>query len=708
MMDQLQNFISNFAKGTNSSSKGVHSAVKLLQGGATVPFISRYRKEETGGLDEEQIFLLEEELERFTKLEERRSFILEALLKENVPGDLIQSVKKAATLEVLEDLYLPYKPKRVTKAQKARAAGLGEIADGILDGKDMGWKSDWKTFVSEAYPDLDSVLEGVEDIIAESLSEKSLYREIARDNFKQYAFLQAKPARGKQEEASNYSNYFEFKTPWKKVSSHQVLAIYRGQKEKLLSVKVDVERSFLVKSILYRESKWNNRYRGLKETCVQSMVDRFLAPAMDTEIKALLLENAETEAIRVFQKNLRNLLLSEPLGEKRVLALDPGFKSGCKLVVVDEHGNLLHNETIYPHPPQNDKEVAGRKIQNAVEAYKVDVIAVGDGTAGRETEAWLGKLRWKKDVKVFMVNEDGASVYSASPIGRKEFPDYDVTVRGSVSIGRRLQDPLAELVKIDPKSLGIGQYQHDVNKGRLAKSLENTVVSVVNQVGVDVNSSSVELLKFVSGLSRKTAENILEYRKEIQRFKNRKQLLKVPGIGPKAFDLCAGFLRVEGGDEPLDATSVHPEKYAWLKQQITKAGFALTPETIKDEALLKKLEDLVQSEADLNVKSAVEELKKVGRKKREFIPAFRFSDSLRSFEDLREGMELPGIIANVANFGAFVKLGIKENGLIHVSKLKKGFVSDPLEVVQLNQQVVVKVIQLDPDRKRIGLELMSS
>ncbi|MFT5336920.1 MAG: hypothetical protein ACI9YL_000922 [Luteibaculaceae bacterium] len=706
-MDQINSFANGFAKGTKTDKVGVLQAIKLLKEGATIPFISRYRKEQTKGLDEVQLIQLAEDLEIHEKMEERRIYVLESLRELGVDSSVLEKVKLAQTLAEIEDLYLPFKPKRKTKAQKARDAGLEPLYLGIIQGRDVGWKKDWQRYISSDFSNGDEVLSGVLDLIVESISENAEFRKMTRDNFWQYAYLTSKPARGKKEEAEHYTNYFEYKTHWTKASSHQILGMFRGAKEKLLNVQCQIEEDFLVRGIGKVFPVFNFKYKELRQDAIESAVKNYLCPSIETELKQELSRKAQEKAISVFQKNLKTLLLSEPLGEKIVLAIDPGFKSGCKMVVIDALGGLIFNETIYPHPPQLKVDAALKKVKNVVESYKVDAIAIGDGTAGRETENFIGKIKWTRDIEVYMVNEDGASVYSASTIGRKELPDYDVTVRGSVSIGRRLQDPLAELVKIDPKSLGVGQYQHDVDQKKLEQGLETTVVSVVNEVGVDINSASSELLKYVAGLNQTTAANIVDYRTVNGRIKNRKELLKVKGLGPKAYEQCSGFLKVREGNDLLDNTSIHPEKYAFFKNWLKSRNVELSPAFFQDRDHLMELAKAGEEQSEsLDDKSVFQELAKPFRRKRQFVKAFAFSEALRSISDVHVGMILPGIISNVAQFGAFVKLGIKENGLIHVSKLKSGFVSDPLEVVDLNQQVLVKVISVDQDKKRIGLELI--
>ncbi len=685
--------------------------LKLLQGGATIPFISRYRKEATGGLDEVQIGDIQARYEKLCELSKRKETVLSTIEEQ---GKLTQELKARITAcwnaTELEDIYLPFKPKRKTRAEAARAKGLEPLALLLMMQKENNLGTKVRAFVKGDVKDEEDALKGARDILAEQVSEDERSRHLIRNQFQRQAIIQAKVVKGKEsEEASaKYRDYFDFSEPLKRCSSHRLLALRRGEAEGVLKVSIFPEDEESCHDRLQRLFvRTNNECGRQVEEAVSDAYKRLLKPAIETEFAALSKEKADEEAIRVFAENLRQLLLAPPLGQKRVMGIDPGFRTGCKVVCLDAQGTLLHNEAIYPHPPKSEYAQAARKLVKLVEQYKIEAIAIGNGTASRETEQFVTSQRYDREVQVFVVSEDGASIYSASKTAREEFPDYDVTVRGAVSIGRRLMDPLAELVKIDAKSIGVGQYQHDVDQTKLKAALDQTVESCVNLVGVNVNTASKHLLTYVSGLGPTLAQNIVDYRTENGPFESRKQLLKVPRMGAKAYEQCAGFLRIPQAKNPLDNSAVHPESYP-IVEQMAKDLHCSVNDLIKDKALRSKI-DLKKYITDTvglpTLTDILQELDKPGRDPRQKIQVFEFDQNVRTLDDLQEGMELPGIVTNITNFGCFVDIGIKENGLVHISQLADRFVSDPTEVVRIHQHVRVKVLSIDHERKRIQLTM---
>lgn len=685
--------------------------LKLLQGGATIPFISRYRKEATGGLDEVQIGDIQTRYEKLCELSKRKETVLSTIEEQ---GKLTPELKARITAcwnaTELEDIYLPFKPKRKTRAEAARAKGLDPLALLLMMQKENNLSTKVRAFVKGDVKDEEDALKGARDILAEQVSEDERSRHLMRNQFQRQAIIQAKVVKGKEsEEASaKYRDYFDFSEPLKRCSSHRLLALRRGEAEGVLKVSIFPEDEESCHDRLQRLFvRTNNECGRQVEEAVSDAYKRLLKPAIETEFAALSKEKADEEAIRVFAENLRQLLLAPPLGQKRVMGIDPGFRTGCKVVCLDAQGTLLHNEAIYPHPPKSEYAQAARKLVKLVEQYKIEAIAIGNGTASRETEQFVTSQRYDREVQVFVVSEDGASIYSASKTAREEFPDYDVTVRGAVSIGRRLMDPLAELVKIDAKSIGVGQYQHDVDQTKLKAALDQTVESCVNLVGVNVNTASKHLLTYVSGLGPTLAQNIVDYRTANGPFESRKQLLKVPRMGAKAYEQCAGFLRIPQAPNPLDNSAVHPESYP-IVEQMAKDLHCSVNDLMKDKELRSKI-DLKKYITDTvglpTLTDILQELDKPGRDPRQKIQVFEFDKNVRTLDDLQEGMELPGIVTNITNFGCFVDIGIKENGLVHVSQLADRFVSDPTEVVRIHQHVRVKVLSIDRERKRIQLTM---
>ncbi len=688
----------------------VENTLALNNEGATVPFIARYRKEKTGGLTDEQILQLLKIFKRFTELEERRKTVLKSLEEQGVLTDeLKQKVENVATLSLLEDIYLPFKPKRKTRGVKAVEKGLEPLAKMLMSETVRDENSAAAKFVN---PKLgietgEDALAGARDIIAEWIAETGWVRDYVRGQFQRNAVITAKAVKGKEEEGAKYQSWFDWHEKAAKAPAHRILAIFRGEKEGFLKVKIEPDLEYVTSELVRRLVRSLPGNAVNKTMAIKDSVKRILFPAMETELRAELKTRADESAVKVFAENLKQLLLAPPLGRKNVLAIDPGFRTGCKVVCLDKNGNLLHNETIYPHPPRNETAMAIKKIKSMVERYKIDAIAIGNGTAGRETDNFINRIRFDRELVSVMVNEDGASVYSASAIAREEFPQYDVTVRGAVSIGRRLQDPLAELVKIDPKSLGVGQYQHDVNEKLLKESLQTTVELCVNRVGVELNLASKELLTYVSGIGPSLAKNIVEYRKENGAFKNRNMLKKVKGLGQKAFQQAAGFLRIKDGDNPLDGSAVHPENYDLVYKMAEKTGLPVT-ELVNNKNIRKIVNaaDFVTDEAGLpTVNDILDELEKPGRDPRKQLGYFSFDKNISNIEDVRPGMILPAVITNITDFGAFADLGIHQNGLIHKSQIAHEFVSNPAEYLSLGQQVTVKVLSVDTERKRISLSL---
>jgi len=685
----------------------VENTIRLMDGGATIPFISRYRKEMTGSLDEVQLMHIKDEYDRLKELDARKETVINSIEEqEKMTPELRQKIDGAITMAELEDIYLPYRPKRRTRATIAREKGLEPLAVLIMDQKEGDPALKAEEFLKDDITTVEDALAGASDIIAEWINEDEKARRQLRYLFEKEAVIYSKVVKGKETEGIKYSDYFEWSEPLKKCPSHRLLAMRRGEDEGFLRLSIEpVEENALdmLNSIFV---KGRNASSDLVENAVKDSWKRLLSSSMETEFRNISKEKADIDAIKVFADNLRQLLLGSPLGEKTVLAIDPGFRTGCKVVCLDKQGNLVHNETIYPHSPQNQTALSIKKLLTLVNAYKIEAIAIGNGTASRETEDFIKWVKFENDIQVFVVSEAGASIYSASKIARDEFPDYDVTVRGAVSIGRRLMDPLAELVKIDPKSIGVGQYQHDVDQQKLQQSLDDVVMSCVNAVGVEVNTASKHLLTYVSGLGPQLAQNIVDYRTENGPFKSRNELLKVKRMGDKAFEQSAGFMRIRNADNPLDSSAVHPESYHVVEKMSKDIGCGVKELMTEEEKRKKiKLDDYVTPVTGLpTLKDIMDELAKPGRDPRSKIKEFRFAD-VHSMEDLKEGMVVPGIVTNVTKFGAFVDIGIKQDGLVHISNLAKGYVSDPSTVVKLHQHVMVKVLAVDIDRKRIQLSM---
>lgn len=689
----------------------VENTLKLLQGGATIPFISRYRKEATGGLDEVQIGDIHTRYEKLCELAKRKETVLSTIEEQGKLTDTLRErISNCWDATELEDIYLPFKPKRKTRAEAARQKGLEPLAMLLLMQRENNLSARVRQFVKGDVKDEEDALKGARDIIAEQVNEDERARNLIRNQFSRQAMITSKVVKGKEKEeaALKYRDYFDFCEPLKKCTSHRLLAIRRGEAEGILKVSITPDDESACTERLERQYvHGNGECSAQVAEAVNDAYKRLLKPAIETEFSALNKEKADEEAIRVFAENLRQLLLAPPLGQKRTMGIDPGYRTGCKVVCLDAQGTLLHNEAIYPHPPKSETALAGRKLVKLVEQYKIEAIAIGNGTASRETERFVASQRYDREVQVFVVSEDGASIYSASKIARDEFPEYDVTVRGAVSIGRRLMDPLAELVKIDAKSIGVGQYQHDVDQSKLKASLDQTVESCVNLVGVNVNTASKHLLTYVSGLGPTLAQNIVDYRTENGAFHSRKELLKVPRMGAKAFEQCAGFLRIPQADNPLDNSAVHPESYA-IVEKMAKDLKCSVADLIKNKELRSQIDikNYVTDTVGLpTLTDILQELDKPGRDPRQKIQVFEFDKNVQTIDDLREGMELPGIINNITNFGCFVDIGIKENGLVHISQLADKFVSDPTTVVSMHQHVRVRVLSIDHERKRIQLTM---
>lgn len=691
------------------SEKQIKSTLQLLEEGATIPFISRYRKEATGGLDEVQIEQIKEQNDKFCETAKRKETILNTINEQGkLTDDLRQRIEQSWSPTELEDIYLPYKPKRRTRAEVARQKGLEPLATLLLLQRENQLQAKATAFVKGEVKDVEEALKGARDIIAEQVNEDERARNTIRNRFERQAVISAKLVKGKEEEAAKYRDYFDFSEPLRRSTSHRLLAIRRAEAEGLLKVSISPDDDECLERLERQFVRSTNACGEQVAEAVRDAYKRLLKPSIETEFAGLSKEKADEEAIRVFTENLRQLLLAAPLGQKRVLGIDPGFRTGCKVVCLDAQGNLLHNENIYPHPPVSKPGEAASKLRKMVEAYQIEAIAIGNGTASRETEAFISQQSFDRQLNVFVVSEQGASIYSASKIAREEFPDYDVTVRGAVSIGRRLMDPLAELVKIDPKSIGVGQYQHDVDQTKLKKALDQTVENCVNQVGVNLNTASSHLLTYISGLGPQLAQNIVNHRAENGPFASRRELLKVPRMGAKAFEQCAGFLRIPQAKNSLDRTAVHPESYH-IVEQMAKDLHCTVAELTTDKNLRQqiKIENYITATVGLpTLQDILQELDKPGRDPRAEIKVFEFDRNVRTIADLREGQILPGIVGNITNFGAFVDIGIKENGLVHLSQLADRFISDPTEVVSIHQQVMVKVLSVDTERKRIQLTMV--
>ena len=705
----MEIFNKMIASALNIAERQVENTLSLLNGGATIPFISRYRKEATGGLDEVQIGEIKERYDKLSEIAKRKETILKTIEEQGkLTADLKKRIDACWDATELEDIYLPYKSKRKTRAEVARQKGLEPLATILMMQRENNLSSRARSFIKGEVKDEEDALKGARDIIAEQVSEDERSRNQIRNQFSRQAIITSKVVKGKEEEAAKYKDYFDFSEPLKRCTSHRLLAIRRGEAEGLLKVSISPNDEECTERLERSYVRGNNECSRQVQEAVRDAYKRLLKPSIETEFAALSKEKADEEAIRVFAGNLRQLLLAPPLGQKRVMGIDPGYRTGCKIVCLDAQGNLLHNETIYPHPPKSEHGVSARKLTKLVEQYQVEAIAIGNGTASRETEAFVTNQRYDRKLQVFVVSEDGASIYSASKIAREEFPEYDVTVRGAVSIGRRLMDPLAELVKIEAKSIGVGQYQHDVDQTALKKSLDMTVESCVNSVGVNLNTASRHLLTYISGLGPTLAQNIVDYRAENGAFTSRKELMKVPRMGAKAFEQCAGFLRIPDAKNPLDNSAVHPESYA-VVEHIAKDMKCSVEDLIKNKELRSQIDiqKYVTDKVGLpTLTDIMEELEKPGRDPRQAIKVFEFDKNVKTIDDLKEGMVLPGIVTNITNFGCFVDVGIKENGLVHVSQLCRQFVSDPTTVVSIHQHVQVKVIGIDRERKRISMTMI--
>lgn len=691
------------------NSRQVSTTIGLLEDGATVPFIARYRKEMTGSLDEVQIATIRDRVQQLRDLDKRREAVLKSIMEQGkLSVELEQQIRAAETLALLEDIYLPFKPKRKTRASVAREKGLQALADQLLlqEKRDVEELAAGFVDTEKGLTSVEDALAGARDIVAEQIAEDSEVRAKTRRIFLEKGRFVSRVVPGKEEEALKYKDYFDWSEPLHEAPSHRVLAMRRGEKEGLLYLDIAVDEEQILSSIESLYIKAANEAASQVKRALQDGYKRLLKPSMETELRVLTRQKADAEAIRVFVDNVRQLLLAAPLGQKRLLAIDPGFRTGCKTVVLDAQGNLLENTTIFPHNGAGGMADAAKTVRLLVERYDVEAIGIGNGTAGRETEEFVRKLGLR-GCTIVMVNESGASIYSASEVAREEFPDQDVTVRGAVSIGRRLMDPLAELVKIDPKSIGVGQYQHDVDQQKLQSSLDDTVASCVNAVGVELNTASKQILAYVSGLGPSLAQQIVNYRITNGPFRSRKELKKVPRLGAKAFEQAAGFLRIRQGEHPLDASAVHPERYS-LVEQMAKDIQADVQDLLRDEAIRKRidLQRYVSDEVGLpTLNDIIAELSKPGRDPREQFEEFRFTDGVNNVSDLRPGMKLPGIVTNITNFGAFVDIGVHQDGLVHLSQLANRFVSDPNEVVKVQQHVMVTVLEVDERRNRISLSM---
>jgi len=702
-------FISLISSSLQLSEKQTRSAIQLFIEGSTIPFISRYRKEMTDGMDEVQLGDTKEQYDKLCELSKRKIAVLKSIEEqEKLTDELKARIDNCWNITELEDIYLPYKPKRRTRAEIARERGLETLAKMLMKQQSDDIERMAQSFVKGDVNDVEEALKGARDIIAEWVNESESARNTVRSIFAREAVISSKLVKGKDEEAQKYRDYFDMSEKLARCSSHRLLAMRRAEAEGFLRVNITPEDEHCLERLerIFVKGKYTSSMQVAE--AVNDAYKRLLKPSIETEFASESKAKADTEAIRVFAENLRQLLLAPPLGQKRVLGIDPGFRSGCKVVCLDAQGNLLHNETIYPHAPQNETSQAMRKVQKMVEAYNIEAIAIGNGTAGRETEQFIQNTSFDRKVQLYVVSENGASIYSASKIARDEFPEYDVTVRGSVSIGRRLMDPLAELVKIDPKSIGVGQYQHDVDQIQLKRALDQTVANAVNKVGVNLNTASKHLLTYISGLGPQLAQNIVDFRTENGAFKNRKQLMKVPKMGAKTFEQCAGFLRIPDSENLLDNSAVHPESYG-IVEAMAKDLQTDVKELIQNKELKKSidLQKYITAKVGLpTLNDILQELDKPGRDPRSGIQVFEFDANVKTIGDLRSGMELPGIVTNITNFGAFVDVGIKENGLIHVSNMADRYISNPAEVVSVHQHVRVRVIEVDTERKRVQLKLL--
>lgn len=705
-----QKYIQQIAGKLNLTTKQVTNIHQLQSDGATIPFMARYRKEVTGNLDEVVIGNVVEEIQYFNELDKRKETVIKTIEEQSkMTPELKKRIEDCFSATELEDIYLPYKPKRKTRATQAIEKGLEPLARSIFEQKELNVEEEASKFLNEQVKDAKEALQGARDIIAEWISEHEQARAKVRQLFAEEAILSSKvlSTKKEEEEAQKYRDYFEFSEPLSQSPSHRILAIRRGEKEGFLMMDISIDKQLAVEELERIFVKASNAASAEVKKAIEDCYGRLLKSSIENEFRLLAKNKADEDAIHVFTENLRQLLLTSPLGSKRILALDPGYRTGCKLVCLDAQGNLIYNTAIYPHPPQNQWQESVAQIKHLVNKYDIEAIGVGNGTAGRETEQLVRSIDFGKHVSIFQVNESGASIYSASEVAREEFPDHDVTVRGAVSIGRRLLDPLSELVKIDPKSIGVGQYQHDVNQIKLKQGLDRVVESAVNFVGVDVNTASKHLLQYVSGISSTLANNIVQYRLQNGAFKSREELKKVPLMGPKSFEQCAGFLRIPGAENPLDNSSVHPERYN-LVEQMAKDVQASLEELIKKTELRKQINKkkyINETVGEFTIEDILKELEKPGRDPRAQIEEFQFDATIKSIEDVKPGMTVPGIVTNITNFGAFVDIGVKQDGLVHVSQLANKFVSDPNEVVKLNQKVTVTVTEVDVARKRIALTM---
>ncbi len=710
-MENIKIFTQLISSELHLQEHAVENTLKLLDEGCTIPFISRYRKERTGGLDEVQITAISDRWERLKEIAKRKETIVKTITEQQkMTAELEKRINDCWESTVLEDIYLPYKPKRRTRAQVAREQGLEPLATLILMQREANPNQAARRFVTGDVADVETAIKGAQDIIAEQVSEDERSRNQVRASFRREAFIESKVVKSKKDtdEAQKYSDYFDWEEPLKRCSSHRLLAMRRGESEGILRISITIDDDDAISRLKRNYVRGNGHCQQLVGEAVEDGYKRLLLPSIETEFANLSKERADAEAIRVFAQNLRQLLLGAPLGQKRVMGIDPGFRTGCKVVCLDAQGNLLHHEAIFPHPPVNHLMQATMHLQDMLKKYQIEAIAIGNGTASRETKEFVeSAISSGQRPQIFVVSEDGASVYSASKVARDEFPDEDVTVRGAVSIGRRLMDPLAELVKIDPKSIGVGQYQHDVDQTQLKHTLDQTVESCVNQVGVNLNTASKHLLTYVSGLGPVLAQNIVDYRKENGAFTSRAQLKKVPRLGPAAYQQCAGFLRIPGAKNPLDNSAVHPESYHVVEQMAKDQGCTVA-ELISNK-LARQAIDIrryVTAATGLpTLTDIMQELEKPGRDPREQIEEFEFDSSVQTIDDLREGMELPGIVTNITNFGAFVDIGVHQDGLVHVSQLADRYVSDPAQVIHLHQHVLVRVIAVDLRRQRISLSM---
>ena len=705
-----QKYIQQIAGKLKLTNRQVASIHQLQSEGATIPFMSRYRKEATGNLDEVVIGNVVEEIQYFHELEKRKETVIKTIEEQGkLTAELKKRIEDCFSATELEDIYLPFKPKRKTRATQAIEKGLEPLAKKIFEQEKFDVEEEAAKFISEQVKDTKEALQGARDIIAEWISENEQARAKVRQLFTQTAILSSKvlSTRKDEEEAQKYRDYFEFSEPLAQSPSHRILAIRRGEKEGFLMMDISIDKQLANEELDRIFVKASNAASGEVKKSIEDCYGRLLKSSIENEFRLLSKNIADEEAIHVFTENLRQLLLASPLGSKRILALDPGYRTGCKVVCLDAQGNLLFNTAIYPHPPQNQWQESISEIKYLANKYDIEAIGIGNGTAGRETEQFVRSIDFGKHVSIFQVNESGASIYSASEVAREEFPDHDVTVRGAVSIGRRLLDPLSELVKIDPKSIGVGQYQHDVNQVKLKQALDRVVESAVNFVGVDVNTASKHLLQYVSGITSTLANNIVQYRLQNGAFKSREELKKVPLMGPKSFEQCAGFLRIPNAGNPLDNSSVHPERYALVEQMARDVQSSLEDLIMKAD-LRKKIDKrkyINESVGEFTIEDIFKELEKPGRDPRAQIEEFQFDATIKSIEDVKPGMTVPGIVTNITNFGAFVDIGVKQDGLVHVSQLANKFVSDPNEVVKLNQKVTVTVTEVDVARKRIGLTM---